>query len=60
VYGKWAGLEPAQRYQGRDLAVTTDFRDVLATVLTRQLAVDKTQLQQVFPRYASQILDFTT
>jgi uncharacterized protein (DUF1501 family) len=60
VYGKWAGLEPAQRYQGRDLAVTTDFRDVLATVLTRQLAVDQTQLQQVFPRYASQILDFTT
>jgi uncharacterized protein (DUF1501 family) len=60
VYGKWAGLEPAQRYQGRDLAVTTDFRDVLAMVLTRQLAVDQTQLQQVFPRYASQILDFTT
>jgi uncharacterized protein (DUF1501 family) len=60
VYGKWAGLEPAQRYQGRDLAVTTDFRDVLATVLTRQLAVDQTQLQHVFPRYASQILDFTT
>lgn len=60
VYGKWAGLEPAQRYQGRDLSVTTDFRDVLATVLTRQLAVDKTQLQQVFPKYASQILDFTT
>jgi uncharacterized protein (DUF1501 family) len=59
VYGKWAGLEPAQRYQGRDLAVTTDFRDVLATVLTRQLAVDKTQLSQVFPKYASQILDFT-
>ncbi len=60
VYGKWAGLEPTQRYQGRDLAVTTDFRDVLATVLTRHLAVDKTQLQQVFPNYASQILDFTT
>jgi uncharacterized protein (DUF1501 family) len=60
VYGKWAGLEPAQRYQGRDLAVTTDFRDVLATVLTRQLAVDQSNLQQVFPRYPGQILDFTT
>jgi uncharacterized protein (DUF1501 family) len=32
VYGKWAGLEATQRYQGRDLAVTTDFRDVLGTV----------------------------
>ncbi|WP_309735515.1 DUF1501 domain-containing protein [Chamaesiphon sp. OTE_75_metabat_556] len=60
VYGKWAGLEPAQRHQGRDLAVTTDFRDVLATIITRQLAVDKTQLQQVFPRYTGQMLDITT
>jgi uncharacterized protein (DUF1501 family) len=60
VYGKWAGLEPAQRDRGRDLAVTTDFRDVLGTVLTRQLAVDKTQLQQVFPKYTGQILDLTT
>jgi uncharacterized protein (DUF1501 family) len=59
VYGKWPGLEPDQRDRGRDLAVTTDFRDVLATVLTRQLAVDKTQLQQVFPRYTGQMLDFT-
>jgi uncharacterized protein (DUF1501 family) len=58
VYGKWAGLEPEQRYQGRDLAVTTDFRDVLGTVLTRRLAVDESQLRQVFPKYPGQILDF--
>lgn len=58
VYGKWAGLEPAQRYQGRDLAVTTDFRDVLGTVLTRRLAMDESKLQQVFPRYTGQLLDF--
>jgi uncharacterized protein (DUF1501 family) len=58
VYGKWAGLEPAQRYQGRDLAVTTDFRDVLGTVLTRRLAVDTSKLQQIFPKYTGQILNF--
>jgi uncharacterized protein (DUF1501 family) len=58
VYGKWAGLEPAQRYQGRDLAVTTDFRDVLGTVLTQRLGVDKSKLQQVFPKYTGQMLDF--
>lgn len=57
VYGKWAGLEPAQRYQGRDLAVTTDFRDVLGTVLTRQLAIDASKLQQIFPRYQPQMMD---
>jgi uncharacterized protein (DUF1501 family) len=58
VYGKWTGLAPSQRYQGRDLAVTTDFRDVLGTVLTRRLAVDADKLKQVFPRYTGQILDF--
>ena len=58
VYGRWTGLEPAQRYQGRDLAVTTDFRDVLGTVLRRRLAVDEAKLKQVFPRYAGQMLDF--
>jgi uncharacterized protein (DUF1501 family) len=58
VYGNWTGLEPTQRYQGRDLAVTTDFRDVLGTVLTRRLAVDASKLQQVFPRYKAQMLNF--
>ena len=58
VYGKWTGLEPAQRYQGRDLAVTTDFRDVLGTVLTRKLAVDASKLPQIFPKYIGQILNF--
>jgi uncharacterized protein (DUF1501 family) len=57
VYGKWAGLEPAQRHQGRDLAVTTDFRDVLGTVLTRRLAVDASKLQQIFPGYQAQMMD---
>jgi uncharacterized protein (DUF1501 family) len=57
VYGKWAGLEPSQRYQGRDLAVTTDFRDVLGTILTRRLAVDTSKLQQIFPGYQAQMMD---
>ncbi len=30
VYGKWPGLTPEQLNEGRDLAVTTDFRRVLA------------------------------
>jgi uncharacterized protein (DUF1501 family) len=58
VYGKWAGLESEQRYQGRDLAVTTDFRDVLRTVLNRKLAVDASKLPQIFPKYTGQILNF--
>jgi hypothetical protein len=35
VYGNWPGLSQSQLYQSRDLAVTTDFRDVIATVLGR-------------------------
>src|SRR5207253_3902813 len=30
VYGKWPGLEQEQLYEGRDLALTTDFRSVFA------------------------------
>jgi uncharacterized protein (DUF1501 family) len=33
VYGKWPGLEQEQLYEGRDLAVTTDFRAVLSELL---------------------------
>jgi uncharacterized protein (DUF1501 family) len=39
VYGRWPGLAAEQRYEGRDLAVTTDFRDVLAEVVEKRLAL---------------------
>jgi uncharacterized protein (DUF1501 family) len=39
VYGKWPGLASDERYEGRDLAVTTDFRDVLAEVVEKRLAL---------------------
>ena len=35
VYGKWPGLDASHLYENRDLAVTTDFRDVFAEVLAR-------------------------
>jgi len=37
VYGKWPGLEPEQLFEGRDLAVTTDYRDVLAELVRGHL-----------------------
>src|SRR5438874_5340157 len=39
VYGRWPGLAPERRYEGRDLAVTTDFRDVFGEVAVRHLGV---------------------
>jgi uncharacterized protein (DUF1501 family) len=49
VYGNWPGLATAQLYQGRDLAVTTDYRAVLAAILERHLRLDDRALVQVFP-----------
>ncbi len=36
---QWPGLRPGDLYQRRDLAVTTDFRDVFAEVLDRHLGL---------------------
>jgi len=47
VHGTWPGL--TNLFEGRDLAVTTDFRDVFAEVLTKHLGV--TSMASVFPRY---------
>lgn len=37
VLGRWPGLGPAELFEGRDLAVTTDFRDALGEVVARHL-----------------------
>jgi uncharacterized protein (DUF1501 family) len=49
VHGKWPGLGSQQLYENRDLAITTDFRDIFAELLTKQLAVPS--LKSVFPGY---------
>lgn len=49
VFGKWPGLASEKLYEGRDLAVTTDFRDIFAEVLSKRLGVEK--LATVFPGY---------
>jgi uncharacterized protein (DUF1501 family) len=49
VYGDWPGLEPEQLYENRDLNLTTDFRDVLGELVTRQLG--NRNMANVFPGY---------
>ena len=49
VYGRWPGLAPEQRYEGRDLAVTTDFRSVFSEVLQGHLG--PANMSQVFPGF---------
>ncbi len=49
VYGKWPGLGREHLYEGRDLAITTDFRDVFAEVVTKHLNAKDTS--KIFPGY---------
>ena len=49
VLGDWPGLDREQLYEGRDLAVTTDFRDVFAEVVSGHLGAE--HLERIFPEY---------
>jgi uncharacterized protein (DUF1501 family) len=49
VHGEWPGLETSALHEGRDLAVTTDFRQVIAAVLERHLRLDDRQMAYVLP-----------
>jgi uncharacterized protein (DUF1501 family) len=49
VYGKWPGLEKEQLFEGRDLAVTTDFRAVLSEVIGGHLG--QKDVASVFPGF---------
>ncbi|HJR61644.1 MAG TPA: DUF1501 domain-containing protein [Vicinamibacterales bacterium] len=49
VYGKWPGLAPGQRHDGRDLAITTDFRAVFNEVVRSHLGLANTS--RVFPGF---------
>jgi uncharacterized protein (DUF1501 family) len=49
VYGDWPGLKSDQLNEGRDLALTTDFRDVFGEIATKHLG--STNLKTVFPGY---------
>ena len=50
VYGKWPGLRNDQLNEGRDLALTTDFRDVFGEVAERHLGTPA--LKSLFPGYS--------
>jgi uncharacterized protein (DUF1501 family) len=52
VYGRWPGLDQSQLYEGRDLALTTDFRQVIGEAVYRHLG--NKNLDQVFPGFENQ------
>ncbi|MEB3198392.1 MAG: DUF1501 domain-containing protein [Candidatus Sericytochromatia bacterium] len=52
VLGRWPGLAPAARLDGRDLAVTTDWRRVVATLLGGPTGLETATLARLFPGLA--------
>jgi uncharacterized protein (DUF1501 family) len=49
VYGRWPGLAPEMLNEGRDLALTTDFRTVCGEVVSRHLG--QKDLNKIFPNF---------
>jgi uncharacterized protein (DUF1501 family) len=49
IYGRWPGLARDQRFEGRDLAITTDFRDVFGEIVVRHLG--SADPGAIFPGY---------
>jgi uncharacterized protein (DUF1501 family) len=56
VYGEWKGLRSAQLNEGRDLALTTDFRDVFAEAAYKHMGAK--DLSKVFPNYSAKPANF--
>jgi len=54
VHGEWPGLGEGQLIGPGDLAVTTDYRDVLSEVLVKRLHNPETDM--IFPNYESNLL----
>ena len=51
VLGRWPGLSPDKLNEGRDLAITTDYRDFFAEACVRHMGVAETDLARVFPDF---------
>jgi len=55
VHGRWPGLEREQLHEGRDLALTTDFRAVFSEILSRHMGAS--DLSRIFPGYRAPTSD---
>ena len=53
IYGEWPGLSESALYKGRDLAITTDFRTAIASVLRQHLQISQSNLNSIFPGYST-------
>ncbi len=58
VLGDWPGLATDKLFEGRDLAITTDYRDFFAEACVRHMGVAESDLAKVFPGHAASAKKF--
>jgi len=58
VLGDWPGLSTDKLFEGRDLAITTDYRDFFAEACVRHMGVAEAELGKVFPGHAASVKRF--
>lgn len=51
VHGGWSGLNQSDLHQGRELAVTTDYREVISHILQNHLSISDQGLSRIFPDF---------
>jgi len=51
VLGDWPGLATNKLFEGRDLAITTDYRDFFAEACERHMGVAENDLGRIFPSH---------
>jgi uncharacterized protein (DUF1501 family) len=56
VYGEWKGLKDDQLNEGRDLALTTDFRDVFGEIAYKHMGAR--DIAAIFPGYKAAAANF--
>jgi uncharacterized protein (DUF1501 family) len=49
IYGTWPGLDEEELHEGRDLAVTTDFRTVIGSMLQHHMHLPQNSMASLFP-----------
>lgn len=53
ILGHWPGIQETQLFEGRDLAITTDYRAPLKAILQGSFDLGRRQLARVFPQSAT-------
>lgn len=53
VHGRWPGLQHDRLWEGRDLAITTDFRALTGAVISGHFRLDREMVRRILPDYVA-------